>query len=260
MGIGDQLIASGLARNAWSKRGVKIAFGDGSRVIWDKHSEEVFRNNPNIVFPGNERNQTIEWVAFYKGHRGYNRQGDGHWIWNLEWRCLPGEIVLGANEMAAGRRNGQGFVVIEPNVVPWKSSAANKRWPFERYQAVVDALIADGVEVVQFANPDGSPMLERVRKIKTRTFRDAVATLKNASLYIGAEGGMHHAAAAFGIKGVVLFGGWIPPSVTGYEMHSNIAGSDFFCGSFSTCAHCADAMKSISVDVVYNAAKERLRG
>lgn len=258
MGIGDQIIASGLARDAWKKRGIKIAFGAEGRVIWDKHSEEVFRNNPNVVFPGNERAHRVEWIAFHKGNRGYNRQGNGHWIWNMDWRCVPGEIYFGANEEAAGRRNGRGFVVIEPNVVAWKSSAANKRWPFERFQQLVDALIADGRDVVQFGNPDGSPMLANVRKIKTRTFRDAAVILKNASLYIGSEGGMHHAAAALGVKGVVLFGGWIPPSVTGYDMHANLVGSDRFCGSFSTCAHCADAMAAISVEQVYKAAKERL--
>lgn len=258
MGLGDQLIASGLARDAWTKRGVKIAFGDGHRVIWDKHSSEIFQNNPNVVFPGNERHSKVEWVAFHKGSRGYNKQGDGRWIWNMEWRCKPGEIYLTHGEVSAGQRHGKGFVVIEPNVVAWKGSAANKRWPFERYQAVADALMADGIKVFQFENPDGSPLLQRVRSLKTRTFRDAVSILKQSALYVGSEGGMHHAAAAVEVPGVVLFGGFIPPSVTGYETHANLVGSDYFCGSFSTCAHCADAMNSISIETVYKAAKERL--
>jgi ADP-heptose:LPS heptosyltransferase len=177
--LGDQLIASGLARDAWTKRGVKIAFGDGHRVIWDKHSSEIFQNNPNVVFPGNERHSKVEWIAFHKGNRGYNKQGDGRWIWNMDWRCVPGEIYLTHGEVSAGKRQGERFVVIEPNVVSWKSSAENKRWPFERYQAVADALLADGIKVMQFESPDGSPMLRNVKRIKTRTFRDAVAILKN---------------------------------------------------------------------------------
>lgn len=257
MGVGDQLIGSGLARDAWTKRGVKIAFGDGQRIIWDKHSDLIYRNNPNIAFPGNQR-QKMEWVPFYKGSRGYNKQGDGRWIWNMEWRCVPGEIWFGLNEKAEGKRIGSGFVVIEPNVVPWKQSAANKRWPLERYQAFADQLIADGVKVIQFENPDGEPMLRNVKPVRARNFRDAAAVLQHAKLYIGAEGGMHHAAAALGVAGVVLFGGWIPPSVTGYETHTNLVGSDRFCGTFTPCRHCADAMAAISVDQVYSAAKERL--
>lgn len=260
MGIGDQLIASGLARDAWTKRGVKIAFGNGERVIFDKHSELIFRNNPNVVFPGNEARSKIEWVSFYKGSRGYNRQGDGHWIWNPDWRCKPGEMYFTHGEEAAGRRYGTGFVVIEPNVVRWKSSAANKDWGIERYQALADRMVADGLQVIQLfpRNDDLSLKLYGVKLVKTDTFRDAVAILKNASIYVGAEGGMHHAAAALGVKGVVIFGGWIPPSVTGYEMHTNIANTDRFCGSFKPCDHCRAALASIGVDHVFNSVKERL--
>jgi hypothetical protein len=258
LGIGDQLIATGLAKDAWTKRGKKIAFGDRGRILWDKHSEEIFRNNPNIAYPGQAK--YIEWVEFYKGQRGYNRKGDGRWIWNMDWRCKPGEVFLTHGEVASGRRVGKGFIVIEPNVVAWKATAVNKDWGFDRYQELANKLIADGHEVVQFSHEGGGPILECVRRVKTSSFRDAIAILKNSALYVGAEGGMHHGAAAVGIKGVVLFGGWIPPSVTGYDMHTNIAGSDRFCGSFSRCDHCRDAMSAISIDTVYQATKERLRG
>jgi hypothetical protein len=258
MGLGDQLIATGLARDAWSKRRAKVAFGANGQLIWDKHSEQVFQNNPNILFPGNDRRGKVEWIAFHKGSRGYNKQGDGRWIWNMDWRCIPGEVHLGVNEKSVGRRYGDGFAVIEPHVVPWKSSAANKRWPLERYQAVADSLRDAGVKVAQFVNPDGGVLLNNVHKLKAKSFRDAISILKHAALYIGSEGGMHHAAAAVSIPGVVLFGGFIPPTVTGYETHTNLVGSDYFCGSFATCPHCADAMAAISVDTVVKAAKERL--
>jgi hypothetical protein len=77
MGLGDQIIASGLARNAWAQRGRKVAFGDGQRIIWDKHSKEVFQNNPNVCFPGNERSHKLEWIAFHKGIAATTRKGRG---------------------------------------------------------------------------------------------------------------------------------------------------------------------------------------
>jgi hypothetical protein len=259
LGLGDNIMASGLARDALKDRGVRVAFGEIGQVIWDKNSEQIFRNNPNIVFPGNEKRGNVEWIPFYKGKRGYNTQGDGHWIWNESWRCVPGQIFLTDGEQAAAKRYGSGFIVIEPNVPTWKSSAANKHWPFERYQAVADDLISQGRSVIQFF-PDrkAGPRLRGARQIRTLTFRDAVAVLKNSALYIGPEGGMHHAAAAVDVPGVVLFGGFIPPSVTGYDTHTNIAGSDRFCGSFTSCKHCADAMNSIKVETVLEAAKGRL--
>lgn len=253
------MIASGIARDSLAKRGSRVAFGENGRVIWDKNSEQIFRSNPNIVFPGNEHRGQVEWIPFYKGNRGYNRQGEGHWIWNMDWRCMPGQIFLSSGEEMAAKRCGSGFVVIEPNVPVWKSSASNKHWSFERYQAVADELRSLGKSVVQFF-PDSraGPRLRGVRQVRTVTFRDAVAVLKNSALYIGPEGGMHHAAAAVDVTGVVLFGGFIPPSVTGYDTHTNLVGSDRFCGSFTACKHCADAMNSIKVETVLKAAKERI--
>jgi ADP-heptose:LPS heptosyltransferase len=84
-------------------------------------------------------------------------------------------------------------------------------------------------------------------------FRQAIATMARGALYVGAEGGMMHAAAAVGLKGVVLFGGWSPPIVCGYPWHVNIVGSDEACGSVKKCDHCLIAMQGISVDQVENA-------
>lgn len=260
IGIGDQIIATGLAKGAWAKRGKKVAFGPHGRIIWDKHSELIFRDNPNICYPGNEAHQKVEWVDFYKGNRGYNRKGNGHWIWNMDWRCEPGEVRLSHGELAAGERRGKGFIVIEPGVVRWKSSAQNKDWGFHRYQAVADKLIDAGHQVVQFTHPEAGQILSGVKTMQTHNFRDALAILRNAKLYVGSEGGMHHGAAAMGVAGVVVFGGFIPPSVTGYDMHTNIAGSDMFCGSFTACSHCKEAMANISVETVFSAAMERLSG
>lgn len=259
MGIGDQLIGTGLARGA-AERGIKIAFGDGKKLIWDHNSEAIFRGNPNIAFPGQEHGPNVEWVRYFKGERQYNRQGPGHWIWNLDWRCTPGEIFLNEGEKAAGDRQGKGFIVIEPNVESWKQASPNKDWGRGRYQAVATRLIEDGYRLIQFTYPKGGPVLRGVKPVATASFRDAMAIMRNAALYLGPEGGLHHGAAAVGIPAVVLFGGFIPPSVTGYETHTNLVGSDLFCGSFTKCRHCIDAMAAIPVDKVYRAAREKLRG
>lgn len=257
MGIGDQLIAAGLAKGA-AARGKKIAFGNKVQLIWDHHSEQVFRGNPNIAFPGQERGPDVQWIYYYKGRRGYNKQGAGHWKWNLDWKCTPGEIFLNDAETTAGDRQGKGFIVMEPSVPNWKPSSPNKDWGRSKYQEVANHLIADGHQIIQFTHPKGGPPLRGVKPVPTQNFRDAMAVMRNSSLYIGPEGGLHHGAAAVGIPAVVLFGGFIPPAVTGYDTHTNLVGSERFCGSFSACRHCFDAMASISVDTVYKAAKERL--
>lgn len=259
MGYGDQLLATGLARGA-KARGKRIAFGDKLRILWDQHSAEMFRGNPNIAKPGSERDPDLEWVPFYKGHRIYNRQNatKNRWEWNLEFHATPGEVFFDGREKQNGRRYGNGFVLIEPSVETWKSVAPNKDWGRERYQEVATRLRKDGYRVAQFGHDKVHPTLEGVERLKSISFRDALSIMSHASLYIGPEGGLHHGAAAVGIPGVVLFGGFIPPSVTGYETHTNLTGGATACGALGTCRHCRKAMAAISPDEVYEAAKARL--
>lgn len=256
MGLGDQLLATGLARGA-AARGKRIAFGDGKRILWDKNSEQLFRGNPNIAAPGCEHLPNLEWVAYYKGRRIYNTQDlAGHrWVWNMQFRPTPGEVFFSDQERRDGRRHGEGFVLVEPNIELWKSVAPNKDWGRSRYQQVVDRLRGEGVRVCQFAY---GPQLERVEAIKANSFRDALAILSNAKMYLGPEGGLHHGAAAVSTDAVVLFGGFIPPQVTGYPNHANLTGGAEACGSLQACEHCRQAMAAITVEEVFDAAKERL--
>jgi glycosyl transferase family 9 (putative heptosyltransferase) len=256
MGFGDQLMASGLARGA-EKRGKRIAFGDGQRIRWDMQTRHVLAHNPNVAPPGNEACTDIEWIHFYKGHRIYNTAGDGCWIWNYDFRPIRGQMFFLKAERIRGARLGRDWVIIEPNPAPWKSVAANKDWGLAKYQAVADALRAAGHRVVQFETGVGAT-LTGVDWIKTVSFRDALALMANAALYIGPEGGLHHGAAAVGIPAVVLFGGFVPPQVTGYETHTNLTGGAEACGRLYPCAHCRDAMAAIAVEEVLAAATGHL--
>lgn len=257
MGIGDELMASGMAHGA-ARRGKRIAFGDGRSIRWSYNAREVFRGNPNVAPPGSEGDRDIEWIRYYQGHRIYNADAHGRWVWNMKFRPIPGEVFLDDRELAFGAKHGRGFVVIEPELPP-KAQAVNKRWPRERFEEVARRLVGDGVDVVQLAPGKTAPLTKGVRVITTPSFRHALAVLGHAALYVGHEGGMHHGAAAVGIPGVVLFGGFIPPQVTGYDTHTNLTGgADRFCGSLRSCSHCAAAMNAITVDDVYDAALAQL--
>lgn len=257
MGLGDNLIASGLARGAHA-RGKRIAFGDGRRIIWDHNSELIFRGNPNIAKPGSERDRDIEWIPFHKGSRIYNRHdvSGNRWAWNYDFRPVPGEIYITGDERIAGKRAGRGFVLIEPHVGD-KIGVQNKDWGFGRYQHVADRLKKSGFRVCQFQYGKAGRALAGADQIGTSNFRDALAVLSHAALYIGPEGGLHHGAAAVGIPAVVIFGSWIPPQVTGYDTHTNIA-SGKACGSLASCPHCRAALDAITVEQVFEAARDRL--
>lgn len=250
MGRGDNLMATGLARGA-AARGKRIAFGDGRRIRWDKHSEEIFRGNPNVARPGTEHAADVEWSDFYCGHRLYNRLSPdrARWIWNMDFRPVPGEVFFSEEEIAWAAGVGSGFVLVEPNVEAFKSSAPNKAWAAGRYDAVAARLAAEGLEIVQFAH-GGAHRIPTARQVKTPGFRHALAALARAAAYVGPEGGMHHGAAAVGVPGVVLFGGFIPPAITGYAGHVNLTGGADACGSLKPCRHCRAALDAITVEEV----------
>jgi hypothetical protein len=260
MGHGDQLIATGFARGA-AARGKRVAFGDGQKICWDKHSPEIFAGNPNIAPPGAETAPDLEWNEYRKGNRLYNAHDEGkkRWLWNMAFRCPPGEMFFDRVERERGRRAGSGFVLIEPHVERWKNSAANKDWGRTRYQQVATRLLRANYRVCQFVYVKGEPPLAGVEMIRTRSFRDALAVMEHAALFVGPEGGLHHGAAAVGIPAVVLFGGFIPPQVTGYEGHTNLTGGAEACGSLFPCRHCHAAMAAITVEEVEAAALQHLK-
>lgn len=259
MGIGDNLMASGMARGA-RDRGKRVAFGDGKTILWDHHSELVFRGNPNVAPPGSEGDSDLEWIKFYKGHRQYNTHdaANHRWIWNMDFKIQKGEVFLTDDERSLASKQGKGFVVIEPGVPQFKSVAPNKRWPAHRFKTLASMLTSAGYEVRQFSYP-GASVVSEVKTIKTRNFRHALAILENAALYVGPEGGLHHGAAAVGTDAVVLFGGFIPPEVTGYPEHTNLTGGAKACGSLKPCRHCREAMTAITVGEVYKAAMNTLK-
>lgn len=251
MGYGDELMATGMARGL-AARGKQAAFGDGRRIIFSPQSREIFWGNPNIAYPGQEREPGLVWIPHYRGRRLYARQVDGHWLWNESFRAVPGEIHLTPTEIQYAENFDRGFVVIEPNV---KATAYNKQWPVVRYQEVANK-IRRTHRVVQFPGPH---VLRGVEVIQTGTFRQAMAVLANAALFVGPEGGLHHAAAAVHVRAVVIFGGFIHPRTTGYSSHANIFKGERACGTIGRrCPHCADAMRRISIQEVMRSVEGEL--
>ena len=202
MGYGDEIIGTGLAAGARA-RGKRIAFGDGRKISWGPWCQEMFRYNPNIAPPGSEHHTNLEWINHCKGHRLYNRQVGGTWVWNYDFRVKPGEFYFNDDETEFSRLFPAGFILIEPNV-PWqKRVAPNKDWGEEKYKTTAGILNEMGYEIKQFRHKNSRRILAEAEVVDTADFRLAIAALSRASLYIGPEGGLHHAAAAVGVPAVV---------------------------------------------------------
>ena len=89
---------------------------------------------------------------------------------------------------------------------------------------------------------------------ETNTFREALQVLSKAKLFVGTDGGLHHAAAALGIPSVVIWTGFTSPRHLGYDTHRNIHDGSEPCGTYdSVCQHCLLKSKAITVEQVLDA-------
>lgn len=248
-------MGSGLAKGA-ARHGKRVAFSDQhcTRIIWHSRAHDIYKGNPNVAPPGSEGANDLQWLIHAPGARAYCRMEGKRLVFNPGFKAIPGEIYLTEGEREWAASYGDCDIIIEPNV---KARAPNKQWPVDRYQDVADQLLMDGHEVMQFDT--GPHKLSGVRCVHAPSFRMAAAAMERARLYVGAEGALHHTAAAFGVSAVVIFGGFISPKVTGYDMHTNLfTGDGLGCGEINPCSHCRAAMRKITVEQVYDAACKAL--
>ncbi len=246
MGFGDSLIVASIVKKAKLRHPDKpIVVGDGTQIRWC----EVFDNNPKIareITPG------CLWVHNTEGRRPYidyrySTPTRMEWVENC--RCEPGELYLTDEETDWLDRD---FVYIEPNTKS-DSIYKNKDWGFDKWQRVVD-LLPD----VRFVQGSGR-RLAGVAQRDTKSFRHACGLLLHADLFVGPDGGMHHAAAALGKPAVLVWGGLINPLITGYADQTILCKAKRFCGNLNPCAHCREALDAITPEMVASAITSRLQ-
>lgn len=242
MGWGDELMAAGDARRlmAHDPRRVEIIGRDGLRR-W----HELWKGNPRIAHPSEDGK--FQRLINGPGVRPYHTsKSDARWTYNLNYRATPAELFFTDGELEVGQRYG-GHVILEPHIK--NKASPNKQWGWVHWNKLAWLLMKRRLPVAQMGVT--SPLLEGVECLPTATFREACAVLKFSRAAVLPEGGLHHAAAAVGLPAVVIFGGFTPVEVTGYEGHINLgaSGADA-CGNRQPCTHCEQIMASITPEVV----------
>lgn len=171
------------------------------------------------------------------------------YVFNMDFRAPRGSIVL-SNELLAFGRGYPGHIIVEPNI-KGTFSGRNKDWGWPRWQELVDSI---DLPWAQFDY--GAPLLDSVLPIKTPSFMHGVAVLSTSNGIVTTDGGLHHAAAALRKRAVVIWGGFSPPSVLGYDDHINLYVDAPDClGMRESNEACSLAMKQITVGHVVNACK-----
>lgn len=218
--------------------------GDGSRIFWSP----VFDGNPRMT---KEISTEATWVRSWPSRRPYldhTRITAKNQAYNHTFHVEPGEIYLTEQEFDWPQRD---FIYIEPNVKQ-EAFGDNKNWGFDRWQRVVD-----GLPAIRFIQGRGR-RLQGVEQVCTDSFRHVAGLLSHAMLFVGTDGGLHHAAAALGIPAVVVWGGLASPLNLGYDSHVNLHAGSKPCGSFGPCAHCRRELDKISVESVIEAIQSKV--
>lgn len=255
MGIGDCLMASGQARVMQQTDPRKVRIQHQHKVPWS----EIWERNQRIARREERGDFQILYARSLESNmRPYHTgKTERQWLYNLDFRPDVGEINLSYEELQFGWQYAP-EVIIEPNI---KAGASpNKQWGWDRWYRLAELAAVEGIRLYQIGPAGTARMTAGVQFIETRSFRHGCAVLARAKAYIGGEGGLHHAAAALGVPGVVVFGGYIPVELTGYAIHRNLGVSlGDACGMRVPCSHCAKAMKAITPEQVLHELKEVLK-
>lgn len=222
IGIGDWILASGEAKEVNIATGKKVIFGNGKKRFYDKN---IFKDNPRIA----GKDEDGVWIPDYPGSRPYIRtEKNGRMIFDDAYRPKVGELFgIRKSEKLSGK------ILVETRTKKEFVHTVNKAYPYW------DALISTGLPIV------------KVQQVETARFRDALSLLAGASLFVGTDGALHHAAAALGVPAVVIWTGYSSPRHLGYETQVNIHDGSEPCGTFSkVCQHCLRKAKSIDPDYV----------
>jgi ADP-heptose:LPS heptosyltransferase len=178
------------------------------------------------------------------------------WTWRA-YKPIPADIVFTYEEQVFAEPY-RGMIMLEPTVK--NVGHHNKDWGPINWQQLDSKLhsMGAGYRTVQ-CGPQGTRWLLHTEPVITDTFRKACAILSVCRAFVGAEGGLMHAAAAVKVPAVIIFGGFISPQVTGYAQNRNLfTGTGLGCGMRIDCSHCHTAMARITPNEVLANLKEIL--
>lgn len=238
-------MATGQVKQMYAENPIPvIVVGLDNKPQWS----EVFEFNPKIV----RKRTTNKFQTLLNGGgcRPYIRERTStQWTWK-PFGPIPGEFFFQEVELHWGQRY-TGKILVEPNVKA-KVGHTNKAWPFERWQELVDRDVNKYIQ----CGPANTRWLKGVHRCVTPSFRYVATVVKHVKAFVGAEGGLMHAAAALDTPAVILWSEFIDPTITGYQNHINIRKATKTCGMRIPCAGCAASMEAITVDEV----DEAIRG
>lgn len=206
------------------------------------------------------------------GRRRFEWKSGGHAIATMlasfapDAAPMPPEIHLDGDDRARADRALReagvdgAFLAVEPETNP-EFFGDLRAWPFERWQAVADTLHADGLRIVQLGLAGARPLAGAADLRGKTDFRTACAVLEKASLFLGTESGLMHAARAVGTDATIIWGGVTLPEFAAYPDFQDVVCKRVACapcGNQGWCENGRICMLDIGVEEVVARIRKRL--
>ena len=225
-GLGDALFLTTVARE------IKQLRAD-IRIVVETHWPQLFYSNPDVAatFPASQKAREgvfeiaydVPWPPPERHHVLKiicNRLGLPDPELRTYYHTTPGERTRARAIRPASSRP---LVVVHP--FNGFFAARSKQWDFRHWKRYLE-LLPPEVETIRFGGTeDPATPTERPnhREVIGLDLRLAAPILESANVFVGQESGLAHLATSLGVPSVVIFTGFVPPSVFGYEQNINLA-------------------------------------
>jgi ADP-heptose:LPS heptosyltransferase len=223
--LGDALFVSTVAHEIKRRR-------PNIRVVTETHWQILFHKNPDVAaaFPIGSRAREGSFPVAYDDPWPPERKHVLRIICDrlgLEDPAIRTYYHPASDERIKARSirppSSRPLVVVHP--FSGFFAARSKQWDFRHWKRLLE-LIPPEIETMRFggveepATPTDRP---NHRELVGMDLRLAAALLEAADAFVGQESGLAHLATALGVPSVVIFTGYVPPDVFGYEQNVNLS-------------------------------------
>ena len=129
------------------------------------------------------------------------------------------ELYLSDDEINQAKNKYPFHYIVTCPVGKQSFTANRKEWGIENFQELIKKF--NNIKVVQVGSPTDE-LLESAIDARGLNIRESAAIIKNSLFFIGLEGGLMHITKSVGNRGVILYGGFIKPEISGYDNFINL--------------------------------------
>mgnify|MGYP001417209857 CR=1 FL=1 len=271
MGWGDYLMTSGHVRRI-KKNNPQIQVLINSPFNTTQFYKSIFYNNPYITHEENFK-KNISSVKINRVESGKIDKEKNIIFWHNERVSEVGDLYPTIEEIkfaeefinqakndwvAKNKKRPKAIVYIsdtsksisfsKDNKKDIYNHSVNKEWGKNKWDQFIN-LIKNDYLIVKSAQSKVNELSDVYSVVCD--FRSVKSIMDKSDFFVGNEGGLSHLWATTRKKGIVFFGHWIPPYLTGYSFHINISVNDNkHCGSLKICKDCINFYKNLSPEFI----------